>query len=106
MLHRTCFFEIFNFPIIKGDKTGQLVRPNTVVLTESAASRYFDGEDPIGKVLTFSTSSSQQNFEVTGVIADMPVRSHLKYDFYFHIVRFLKNGRTFGTFMEFIPMFV
>ena len=81
MLHRTCFFEIFNFPIIKGDKTGQLVRPNTVVLTESAASRYFDGEDPIGKVLTFSTSSSQQNFEVTGVIADMPVRSHLKYDF-------------------------
>ena len=57
------------------------MRPNTVVLTESAASRYFDGEDPIGKVLTFSTSSSQQNFEVTGVIADMPVRSHLKYDF-------------------------
>ncbi len=75
------FFEIFNFPILKGDKTGQLVRPNTVVLTERAASRYFDGEDPIGKVLTFSTSSSQQNFEVTGVIADMPVRSHLHYDF-------------------------
>lgn len=75
------FFEIFNFPIIKGDKTGQLIRPNTVVLTESAASRYFDKEDPIGKILTFSTSSSQQNFEVTGVIADMPVRSHLQYDF-------------------------
>lgn len=75
------FFEIFNFPIIKGDKTGQLVRPNTLVLTESAANRYFDEEDPIGKVLTFSTSSSQQNFEVTGVIADMPVRSHLQYDF-------------------------
>lgn len=32
-------------------------------------------------MLTFSTSSSQQNFEVTGVIADMPVRSHLQYDF-------------------------
>ena len=75
------FFEIFSFPIIRGDKTGQLVRPNTVVLTESAANRYFDEEDPIGKVLTFSTPSSQQNFEVTGVIADMPVRSHLQYDF-------------------------
>ncbi|AUI46053.1 ABC transporter permease [Bacteroides fragilis] len=75
------FFEIFNFPIVKGEKTGQLVRPNTVVLTESAASRYFGEEDPIGKILTFSTSSSQQNFEVTGVIADMPVRSHLRYDF-------------------------
>lgn len=75
------FFEIFNFPIIKGDRDGQLVRPNTVVLTESAANRYFDEEEPIGKILTFSTSSSQQNFEVTGVIADMPVRSHLQYDF-------------------------
>ena len=75
------FFEIFNFPIVKGEKAGQLVRPNTVVLTESAASRYFGEEDPIGKILTFSTSSSQQNFEVTGIIADMPVRSHLHYDF-------------------------
>lgn len=75
------FFELFNFPIIKGDMDGQLVRPNTVVLTESAASRYFDEEEPIGKILTFSTSSSQQSFEVTGVIADMPVRSHLQYDF-------------------------
>ena len=75
------FFEIFNFPIVRGDKTGQLVRPNTLVLTENAASRYFGEEDPIGKMLTFSTSSSQQNFEVTGVIADMPVRSHLQYDF-------------------------
>lgn len=75
------FFEIFNFPIIKGEKSGQLVRPNTVVLTESAASRYFGEEDPLGKMLTFSTASSQQNFEVTGVIADMPVRSHLHYDF-------------------------
>ncbi|WP_431421015.1 ABC transporter permease [Bacteroides hominis] len=75
------FFEIFNFPIVKGEKTGQLVRPNTVILTESAASRYFGEEDPIGKILTFSTSSLQQNFEVTGIIADMPVRSHLRYDF-------------------------
>lgn len=75
------FFEIFNFPIIKGEKNGQLVRPNTVVLTESATSRYFGEEDPVGKILTFSTSASQQNFEVTGVIADMPVRSHLHYDF-------------------------
>ena len=75
------FFDIFNFPIIKGEKAGQLVRPNTVVLTESAANRYFGEEDPIGKMLTFSTSASQQNFEVTGIIADMPVRSHLHYDF-------------------------
>lgn len=75
------FFEVFNFPIIKGDKTGQLVRPNTVVLTQSAAYRYFGEEEALGKMITFSTASSQQHFEVTGVIADMPLRSHLQYDF-------------------------
>lgn len=75
------FFQVFNFPILKGEKTGQLVRPNTVVITESAAHRYFDGQDPVGKILTFTTATSRKDFEVTGVIADMPVRSHLHYDF-------------------------
>ncbi|WP_293739858.1 ABC transporter permease [uncultured Parabacteroides sp.] len=75
------FFDLFDFPILKGEKSGQLVRPNTMVITESAARRYFAGGDPIGKVLTFRTSSSEQHFEVTGVIADMPYNSHLHYDF-------------------------
>lgn len=75
------FFDIFNFPVIDGDATGQLVRPHTAVITESAAHRYFDEEEPIGKILTFRTATTQQDFEVTGIIADMPVNSHLHYDF-------------------------
>lgn len=75
------FFNLFNFPVVKGEKTGQLVRPNTVVLTESAAHRYFGQADPLGKLLLFRTSSAEQGFEVTGVIADMPPNSHLQYDF-------------------------
>ena len=75
------FFELFNFPILKGEREGQLVRPNTVVLTASAAHRYFGGAEPLGKILTFRTATAEQHFEVTGVIADMPVNSHLHYDF-------------------------
>lgn len=75
------FFEIFNFPIIRGERAGQLVRPNTVVITESAAYRYFGDSNPLGKILTFRTASAEQNFEVTGVIADMPANSHIRYDF-------------------------
>ena len=75
------FFELFHFPLVKGEKTGQLVRPNTVVLTESAAHRYFGENDPVGKILTFRTAASEQPFEVTGVIADMPFNSHIRYDF-------------------------
>lgn len=75
------FFEIFNFPIVRGEQAGQLVRPNTAVITESAAHRYFGGGEPLGKILTFRTASAEQNFEVTGVIADMPANSHIRYDF-------------------------
>ena len=75
------FFDLFNFPIIKGEKERQLVRPNTVVITASTAHRYFTDSDPIGKILTFKTPSSEQHFEITGVIADMPFNSHLRYDF-------------------------
>ena len=75
------FFELFNFPIIQGEKTGQLVRPHTAVITESAAHRYFANSNPIGKILTFKTPSSEQHFEITGVMADMPYNSHQRYDF-------------------------
>lgn len=75
------FFEIFNFPIVKGEKNRQLARPNTVVITENAAHRYFNKTNPLGKILKFSTASSEQNFEVTGIIKDMPANSHIHYDF-------------------------
>ena len=75
------FFELFNFPIKRGEKTGQLVRPNTVVLTENAARRYFGEAEPLGKILTFRTATAEQYFEVTGVIDRMPANSHLQYDF-------------------------
>ncbi len=75
------FFELFNFPIKRGEKTGQLVRPNTVVLTENAARRYFGEAEPLGKILTFRTATAEQHFEVTGVIDRMPANSHLQYDF-------------------------
>lgn len=75
------FFELFNFPIKRGEKTGQLVRPNTVVLTESAAHRYFGEAEPLGKILTFRTATAEQHFEVTGIIDRMSANSHLHYDF-------------------------
>lgn len=75
------FFEIFNFSFVRGKQMGQLLRPNTMVISESAAHRYFGNRDPLGKILTFRTASAEQNFEVTGVIADMPLNSHIRYDF-------------------------
>ena len=75
------FFEVFNYPIVRGDAQKPLDRPGTVVVSQTAAARYFGTENPIGKRLTFRTARSEQHFEVSAVMADMPSNSNLKYDF-------------------------
>ena len=70
-------FEVFTFPLIKGDVKMALERPYTVVLTESTAEKYFGKEGPIGKFLKFDNHS---DFSVVGIIKDIPHKSHLDFD--------------------------
>ncbi|MDP2284508.1 MAG: ABC transporter permease, partial [Pseudohongiella sp.] len=67
------FLQIFSFDFIQGDVTTALTDPNTVVLTERAATKYFGPEDPLGKILTFD---NQADLRVTGVIRDLPSNTH------------------------------
>ncbi|MCK5694745.1 MAG: ABC transporter permease [Bacteroidales bacterium] len=75
------FFSIFSFLLIKGDPKEVLEGPNSVVITQSVASKYFGKDDPIGKALTFSTGQQILECEVTGIMADFPRNSHFRYDF-------------------------
>jgi len=70
-------FDVLSFPFIKGEAIHALDRSSTVVLTESLAAKYFGGTDPIGKVLRLDSAS---DFEVTGVIKDVPRNSHIDFD--------------------------
>ncbi|MBN1273000.1 MAG: ABC transporter permease [Candidatus Aminicenantes bacterium] len=70
-------FDVFNFPFSKGDSKKALVRPFTVVLTETTAKKYFGESDPLGKTLRLN---ADQAFEVTGVIKDVPHNSHFTFD--------------------------
>jgi putative ABC transport system permease protein len=45
-------FEVFTFPLLKGDAHTALNDPNAVVITEEMAEKYFGDKDPIGKILT------------------------------------------------------
>ena len=72
------FFEVFTFPFLQGDPETALVEPNTVVLTESTARKYFGQENPIGQTLRVN---EQTDYEVTGVMADVPTNSHFHFDF-------------------------
>jgi putative ABC transport system permease protein len=73
------FFKIFSFPFIKGDPETALADKYSVVLTEETARKYFGDEDPIGKI--FHVAILEGDFKVAGVIADIPLNSHLRFDF-------------------------
>lgn len=72
------FFELFTFPLVSGDASTVLDRVNTVVLTEDAAQRYFGAEDPVGKTLKVGGT---RELVVTGVAANPPLNSQIKFDF-------------------------
>jgi putative ABC transport system permease protein len=72
-------FNVFSFKFLKGVPHQALNRPNTMIVTEASARRYFGAADPIGKVLTNVTFGTA--FEITGVVKDLPQTSHYKADF-------------------------
>lgn len=70
-------FQMFTFPLLRGDVAKVLTEPNTVVLTETTAEKYFGDEDPLGKVLDFDG----QPLEVCGVVLDVPDNTEIEFDF-------------------------
>ncbi|MBC8053503.1 MAG: ABC transporter permease [Sphingobacteriaceae bacterium] len=78
-------FKVFTLPLIYGDKTSVLTQPNTVVISESAAKKYFNRINVVGEVLTTSNNTP---LKITGVMEDMPQQSHFKADFLMAMVSF------------------
>ena len=61
------YFEIFNYPLQKGDPETALTEPNTIVLTETLTKKIFgDGGEPIGKTLSAFYRGEEALLTVTG----------------------------------------
>jgi putative ABC transport system permease protein len=71
-------FEMFDFPLVKGDPKKALTDPHSIVISEDMAVKYFGSEDPLGKVLN---ADDQYDFVVTGILAKVPHNSHLRPQF-------------------------
>ena len=69
-------FRVFTYPFVKGDPKFALNRPNTMVMTETLARKYFGEDNPVGKTLK---SVDGGLYEVTGVIRDLPGNQHLRF---------------------------
>lgn len=72
------FFNIFSIPFIRGNPQTALNAPHTLVLTESAARKYFGDDDPMGKLLMLGTDTTY--YSVTGICKDLPENSHFDFN--------------------------
>lgn len=94
------FFKVFSFHVRLGDTATMLSKPQSVVISENVAKKYFPDSNPLGQVLHINTFGhlNDDEFTVTGVIEDTPVNSHFRYDF---LISFnslwdaLNNGSTY-----------
>jgi putative ABC transport system permease protein len=73
------YFDILNFPLLKGDKKTILVKPGEAILTEKTARKYFGDADPMGKVIRLD---NKVNFTITGVLKDLPNNTDRKQQVY------------------------
>lgn len=89
------FLDIYGFKFIKGDPKKALTGPNELLLTASAARKYFGDADPIGQRLNLNNF---RDLEVIGVLEDLPDNTHLRYDM-------IASFETFKSFFQGNPTF-
>ncbi|UCG61140.1 MAG: ABC transporter permease [Candidatus Zixiibacteriota bacterium] len=84
-------FEVFSFEVVEGNPDRLLENPNSVVLTEYAAAKYFPDGGAVGKVLSVIAGSQPHELQVTGVIRDLPKKS----TFQAHFIASVEVGKLF-----------
>src|SRR5688572_5790822 len=75
----TGFFQVFDFRFVRGSKERPFNGVHSVLLTETTARKYFGDENPLGKIIR-TNINNQTDFEVTGVLEDVPENSHFTFD--------------------------
>ena len=81
-------FKVFDFKLLKGNVNAPFTNTRSIIITEKIAKRFFGDSDPIGKVLK---ADNRDNYIISGVAADVPENSTIKFDMLFSIE--LKNGQ-------------
>ena len=84
-------FKVFTLPMIAGDPNTALNNPRSIVIDESAARRYFNSTDVVGRTLEIDVNNTP--LKITGVIRDMPEQSQ----FHFSFIRPLREAYSFNS---------
>jgi putative ABC transport system permease protein len=77
-------FEVFTLPMTFGNPKTALSEPNSIVITESVARKYFDSTNVVGQTLTINNTESRK---ITGVIKDIPSTCHFQFTSFIPMVQ-------------------
>ncbi len=101
------FFRMFTFPAVLGDPVAALAAPDSLVITESAAERYFGDAAALGKTVNIN---NQRDAVVRAVIRDIPANSDLSFDVLIPYAYLASRGveedwnsNSIGTYVELAP---
>ncbi|PIQ21983.1 MAG: hypothetical protein COW65_05750 [Cytophagales bacterium CG18_big_fil_WC_8_21_14_2_50_42_9] len=79
------FLQMFSFSLLAGDAKTALSQPNSLIIDETLAKKYFGTTDALGKILKINNESS---YKVTGVLHDVPKNSSLRFNFLMPVMDF------------------
>jgi putative ABC transport system permease protein len=85
----TSFFEMFTFPLVRGDAKTVFSDLSSIVITENIAKKYFAKSDPIGQIIKLD---NQHDFKVSGVFKNIPRNSSLKFNYLVPVENIKKWG--------------
>ena len=88
------FFDVFSFPLVKGNADTSILAINNAVITEEIARKYFGTEDPVGKMIKID---GQSDFMVKGVLKDLPENSHLEFDILLSYENLIKMSKWYDN---------
>ncbi|MEM6843099.1 MAG: ABC transporter permease [Bacteroidota bacterium] len=73
------FFDILDFPLVQGNENTILTEPNTAIITERIAEKFFGNQNPIGQTIRVK---NKLEFRITGVLQDLPVNTDRRDEIY------------------------
>jgi len=74
-------FDVFSFPLRRGDPATALSDLNSIVLSDQAARKYFGDEDPMGRTMSIRLGDAYQDVVVTGIVEAIPHSASVRFDY-------------------------
>ena len=81
LLVEPSILDIFSIPFLRGNPETALHQTNEVVISQHMAAKHFGTEEALGAVLTFDLGGEERDFQVVGVVEDVPRNAHFHFDF-------------------------